>query len=318
LSEITLCLITKNEELNIEKCLASFSCITNQALVVDTGSKDKTVEIAHKMGAKVLEFIWCDDFSKARNFALENVETTWTMMVDADQFLDFSDKEILQKDFAKAVNTSDVIFLKSVFCGSSAYLPKIWRTNLELKYKYPVHEVLDLNSKQSTKYVSNAKILHKKQSDFRESRLKYVQIMENFCTEKGLDKHILYYLVSDYLYLCEYKKCLEWAATYLETFAEQNRDTSQVIFYGAKALAAIGKKPEAIDNLYTAIEIHENNLSARLFLAELLTANDDYEKAKEQYKWIIEAQTNEFNSFYTDESAKSVALEKIKSITSEQ
>ena len=68
---LSQCMIVKNEEKNIEKALSWAKGTAFEQIVVDTGSTDRTVELAEKMGAKVYHFEWINDFSAAKNFAIE-------------------------------------------------------------------------------------------------------------------------------------------------------------------------------------------------------------------------------------------------------
>ena len=67
---ISLTMIVKNEEANIQNCLASVAGLFDEIVVVDTGSTDRTMEIAREFGARVFDFVWVDDFAAARNAAL--------------------------------------------------------------------------------------------------------------------------------------------------------------------------------------------------------------------------------------------------------
>lgn len=86
---ISLAMIVKNEEQYIDRCLKSASPLVDEIIVVDTGSSDRTKEIALDNGAQVFDFEWCDDFSAARNFALERTTGDWVLVLDADEY--FSD-----------------------------------------------------------------------------------------------------------------------------------------------------------------------------------------------------------------------------------
>ena len=85
---IAVCVIAKNEEQFIGACLDSASPFVDELVVVDTGSTDRTVEIAKEHGARVEYFEWCDDFSAARNFAIDNATADWILMLDADEQLE--------------------------------------------------------------------------------------------------------------------------------------------------------------------------------------------------------------------------------------
>lgn len=85
--KLSVCLIAKNEERFLGKCLESVKGLATQIVVVDTGSTDRTIEIAKEHGAEVHHFKWCDDFSAARNAALEHATSDWVLFLDADEEL---------------------------------------------------------------------------------------------------------------------------------------------------------------------------------------------------------------------------------------
>ena len=84
---ISQCMIVKNEEKNIERALSWGRNIMWEQIVVDTGSTDRTVEIARSMGAKICSFPWIDDFAAAKNFAIEQAEGDWIVLLDADEYM---------------------------------------------------------------------------------------------------------------------------------------------------------------------------------------------------------------------------------------
>jgi glycosyltransferase involved in cell wall biosynthesis len=84
---IALCVIAKNEEDMIGGCLDSVRDLVDEIVVVDTGSTDRTVEIAREHGARVEHFDWINDFAAARNAAIDAASTDWILMLDADERL---------------------------------------------------------------------------------------------------------------------------------------------------------------------------------------------------------------------------------------
>ncbi|HEV2473005.1 MAG TPA: glycosyltransferase, partial [Chthonomonadales bacterium] len=82
--KISLCMIARNEKRVIAECLKSIMPYVDEAIVVDTGSTDDTMEIARSLGARVYEFEWCDDFSAARNESLKYATGDWIFWMDAD------------------------------------------------------------------------------------------------------------------------------------------------------------------------------------------------------------------------------------------
>jgi len=84
-TKISACLIVKNEEKHLGKCLQSIKDIVDEIVVVDTGSTDRTIEIAEQFGAKVGHFEWTQDFAAARNSALALATGNWILWIDADE-----------------------------------------------------------------------------------------------------------------------------------------------------------------------------------------------------------------------------------------
>ena len=80
-------MIVKNEELALPKCLSSVKGVVDEMVVLDTGSTDRTPEIAREFGARVYDFEWCNDFSAARNESLKYVQGKWVLVLDADEVL---------------------------------------------------------------------------------------------------------------------------------------------------------------------------------------------------------------------------------------
>jgi len=101
LVRLSQCMIVKNEEKNIEKALSWGKDIVFEQIVVDTGSTDRTVEIAEKMGAKVFHFEWINDFSAAKNYAIEQASGNWIAFLDADEFISKQETKVLMAKLKK-------------------------------------------------------------------------------------------------------------------------------------------------------------------------------------------------------------------------
>ncbi|MCI8597994.1 MAG: glycosyltransferase family 2 protein [Lachnospiraceae bacterium] len=84
---LALVMIVKNEERSLARCLSQAVGLTDKIYITDTGSTDKTKEIAVSYGAVVTDFEWNHDFSAARNFALSQSDCDWNLMLDADEYL---------------------------------------------------------------------------------------------------------------------------------------------------------------------------------------------------------------------------------------
>jgi len=85
---LSLCMIVRNEEGNLPECLGAVKPYVDEMVVVDTGSDDRTVEVAQELGARVARHDWESDFAEARNFALDQCKGDWVLWLDGDDRLD--------------------------------------------------------------------------------------------------------------------------------------------------------------------------------------------------------------------------------------
>ena len=83
---VSVCIIAKNEEKYIEQCLRHLLPFGMEIVVVDTGSNDRTRDIALKYTDQVFDFEWINDFSAARNFAASKAKNNWILVVDCDEY----------------------------------------------------------------------------------------------------------------------------------------------------------------------------------------------------------------------------------------
>jgi len=90
-------MITKNEEKFLESCLSSVKSIVDEIIIVDSGSIDKTKEIAANFNAKIIDFKWDNDFSAARNESLKYATKDWIIVLDADEVVSGNDLEKIKR-----------------------------------------------------------------------------------------------------------------------------------------------------------------------------------------------------------------------------
>ncbi|MCI9045775.1 MAG: glycosyltransferase [Hungatella sp.] len=147
---ISQCMIVKNEERNIERALSWGKAIMWEQVVVDTGSTDRTVELAEKLGAKVFYFPWKDDFSAAKNFAVEQAKGEWIAFLDADEYMEPEDAEKIGKVLERIagdpfdgistgwqqINDEGKIF-------ASGTQIRFFRNQSDIRYRRRIHEQLE-------------------------------------------------------------------------------------------------------------------------------------------------------------------------------
>jgi len=94
---VSLCIIAKDEANCITACIQSAAGLVEEIILVDTGSSDRTVELAGKLGARTLSFDWSEDFAAARNFGLFQATGDWILVLDADEILESVNREALTR-----------------------------------------------------------------------------------------------------------------------------------------------------------------------------------------------------------------------------
>ena len=102
--KLSLCIICKDEELRIERCINSVKDYVDEIIIVDTGSTDKTIDVVSKLGAKVFEIEWENDFAKARNYAIEKSHGDWVIFLDADEYVLEEDRKYIRNYVIEAIN----------------------------------------------------------------------------------------------------------------------------------------------------------------------------------------------------------------------
>lgn len=142
---LSLCMIVKNEEQGLAQCLDSARALVDEVIVVDTGSNDKTKEIAFKYTNKVYDFTWENDFSKARNFSISKANNDWILVLDADEIVtSFNIDTILKfiKSNDKIVGRIKRINVFEDSTGEKRYIERINRLFNKNYYNYlgTIHE----------------------------------------------------------------------------------------------------------------------------------------------------------------------------------
>jgi len=147
-------MIVKNEEKNIERALTWAKKVAYEQIVVDTGSTDKTVEIAESMGAKVFHFEWINDFSAAKNFAIKQAKGNWIAFLDADEYFSDKDTKALMMILRNVENDPALHKMKAAIrcaivnvddTGNPFLLlnqDRVFRNTPEIYYTGKIHEML--------------------------------------------------------------------------------------------------------------------------------------------------------------------------------
>lgn len=193
-------MIVKNEEQTLERCLASSRSVADEIIVVDTGSADRTKEVASKYTDRIYDFTWCDDFSAARNFSYEKATMDYILWLDADDILLVDDilkirnlKSTLPADVDAVMMRYHTGFDQQGNVTFSYYRERLTRRSKGFRWQEPVHEYLQTAGKIVP---SDAAVTHAKpvSAELEKPSDRNIRIYENMLNQKmELSPRGLYY-----------------------------------------------------------------------------------------------------------------------------
>ena len=162
---ISLCMIVKNEEQILDRCLLSLINLVDEIIILDTGSTDRTKEIARNYTDKVYDFSWTGSFSDARNASFSYATMDYIYCADADEMID----EVNQQLFLQMKKTllPEIEIVQMMYCNQLSnnttynfdkeYRPKLFKRIREFVWEYPIHEQIRLTP---VIYDSEIEIIH--------------------------------------------------------------------------------------------------------------------------------------------------------------
>jgi glycosyltransferase involved in cell wall biosynthesis len=239
--KISLCMITKNEEKFLKQCLESVKDLVDEMIIVDTGSTDKTKEIAKEFNAKIYDFEWINDFSAARNESLKHATGDWILIIDADETIskrdhknirkvidkfDFPAFALIQRHYSNFDQEVKFILSKGdpyeesqEFKGWTATINaiRLFKNNIGLKFHGVIHETIENSIMSLGLQFANTDIplhhfQHKKSKESHKEKLgKYWELLEKKEKEEPDNLKNLHDLAIIYLIQRkDYKKAFEY------------------------------------------------------------------------------------------------------------
>lgn len=296
---ISACVIAKNEEGNLPLWLECMENLAEELVVVDTGSTDGTVALAKEAGAKTSFFPWVDDFSAAKNFALDQATGDWVFFLDADEYFLPKDCPRLRETVRRYHEIPDVlglVFLRRNIdrttgrdLGSSSYVIRCFRRSRQLRYFGRIHEELRDTSPHGSgrmQYVPDMVIQHTGYSpELMEGKLRQtIAILERSRREGGARPVDDVYFLDCYYGLQEYEKAIFHARRAVgggvALMGLANRPTSLLIL----SLIHAGHPAEEVrEELRRATERFPDVAEYRMFWGAFEWMQQDFEAAEGQF-----------------------------------
>lgn len=287
MTTISLCMIVKNEEDVLKRCLDSVNSIVDEIIIVDTGSSDNTKKIAKEFTDKIYHFKWIDDFSKARNYAFSKATKEYILWLDADDVILEEDIELmknLKKDLKKNV---DIVMMK-YNCGLdddgtpalSYYRERLIKNFKNFRWIGRIHEVIPPSG---TIMYSNIAITHKKihQSDpTRNLRIFEKMIEENV----ELDTRQKFYYAREIYYSGNYQKAIEKFNEFLEQDDKWTENAISALLDLSTCYNKIGDSQNEISTLFKTFLFSPPRSQTCCYIGNYFLRNENISQAIYWYK----------------------------------
>lgn len=152
MKRLSVCMIVKDEEALLPRCLGSVQDIADEIIIIDTGSTDRTKQIAEEYGAKLFDYSWTNDFAAARNESLRHATGDWILVLDADEYL-AEDEHQKWKGFLEQEKPSNrYVYSMDVinFTGDNEFddeittapITRLLPNSMGIHFEGPIHEQL--------------------------------------------------------------------------------------------------------------------------------------------------------------------------------
>jgi glycosyltransferase involved in cell wall biosynthesis/lipopolysaccharide biosynthesis regulator YciM len=285
---LSVCIIARDEEKLIARCLESARAVGDQVVVVDTGSRDATVEIAQRYGATVGHFVWCDDFASARNASLELATGDWILWLDADDYLLPVDQEKVRR--AKALVPDAGLYFTLVNEGGEETRfrqAKMFPNRKDIRFEQPVREsVLASMQRVGLELRSvDIEVRHTRAPDPQEIAHKqtyYAQVMERWLRDNPQDWEIHFRIGHTLYSMGERLEALHYFERTLVAKEEEILTSVRLLAatFTGRCFLEEGRYEEALAVLRQAYSMRQDDALALLSLGDVLVKLGQYEEAE--------------------------------------
>lgn len=301
---ISVCIITLNEEKVINRVLNCVKKFADEIILVDTGSIDKTVEIAKKFTEKIYFYKWVDDFSKARNFAFSKAKCDYLFWIDADDVItDENINKILKMKNQSGTFVDTYMFKYS--CGFdnnqkpslTFYRERLLKNCPLAKFQGFVHETV---SPFGNVCYENIEIEHRKQGVGNPKR--NLNLYKKHLPICNFTQRDVYYFAKEYFYLGYFKTAIKLLKTYLNMknkYAPDHKDALITLSVCYKNLKLKGYEKF----LFTALKEVGVDSQILCLIGDYFLENNDLLNAEKYYKVCLSLQKSDsigfcYNQFY--------------------
>lgn len=294
--KISACMMVKNEEELLPQCLKSIKDVVDEIIVVDTGSEDRTVEIAESYGAKVYHHPWENDFSKHRNQSITYATGDWFLIIDADERVDAEilSVEKIKNHLATLKNDVDAVMATVVDHRRDETenvrfkSARLFRNNVGIHYEgivhnKPVYEGSPVNSDLEIHHYGYDLDQAKMDAKF----VRTTNLLKQRINEKPDDFEAYFYLANSYGSKKDLEKTIEYTEKAIELMPDDSEDKRlyNSCYYTLTGCYSIKNEyAEARKWAHLGLEKNENDIGIYFHLVNIALKDEDYYSVK---KWAL-------------------------------
>jgi glycosyltransferase involved in cell wall biosynthesis/predicted SAM-dependent methyltransferase len=284
MNTLSLCMITKNEESNLKRLLETVPGVFDEIIIVDTGSTDKTKEVAQSFGAKIYQFTWIDDFAAARNFSFSKATKEYIMWLDADDIILPEDREkilALKQDLTIA----DMYLMAYNYaqdehgkCTVKNFRHRIIKRGVST-WQYPIHECMTF-APGSREMPTEIWVTHRRGGDdIVKSKGRNIRILKRAITEHPEDIRLKYYYAKELHHEGILKECVEAFDIYFKSPGGWHEDQVNGRWYQAMAYWQMGQEEKTIDTCMEGIKLDPRFAEFYVILGQIHYNHEHWEQA---------------------------------------
>ncbi len=293
---VSLCMIVKDEEKFLSKCLQSVKGSVDEIIIVDTGSSDETIKIAYSFKAKVFQHEWKGDFSEARNASLKHATSDWILFLDADEVLDKKSagriREVLQRTECFGFLFCIYNMKANGFVSGRHFAVRMFRNQKNVRFAGKIHEQVFPMGRLAH---SDMSIYHFGYDlDSEAMKRKYernAHILKDALAERGQGPVLRYHLANIHLLLGEYEQAIEHAREGVK-LAEGAKGNNSLYLTTLQVLAEVYYHMGDLDNseacCLDALGECDDFIDALFTLARIYRLKNDYKKSVLTYHRFLE------------------------------
>ncbi|MFC1562220.1 tetratricopeptide repeat protein [candidate division KSB1 bacterium] len=307
---LSLCMIVKNEEQMLPKCLASIKGIVDEIVIVDTGSTDGTREAAADYNIAWFSRTWDDDFSAARNYSIEKASGDWVLVLDADETVTGENARRIRDLVETGGAAAYYLNFRSVVRESAAgnvlihSHARLFKNGLGIRFKGRLHEQI-VESVTDTGGIIEETDIVVDHAGYRESRMadrektgRNIRILLKELQDNPGSGSVCFYLGESYSLLGEWNKAIDYYEKGAESAGLPPINRALLLQNLGSAYYNTNDLDKALEREQHSLSIECERITPRMVIAEIASAKGAYDLAVWEWNMALDIKARMSNAVF--------------------